>query len=337
MEDNRNFLSLRSLLLLITLPIFLIQCINDHAEEKTAGIVSDYGDLRFEGTYLLNEHNDTVSLEGMSMFWHQWGEGKDYYNYDCIKWLRDDWHCDVIRTAVAVEHGGYLEHPERTKKKIFRSIEDCIDLGIYVIVDWHSHSAENSTEKAIEFYSEVARRYGNSPNIIYEIYNEPLKVSWSNVVKPYLESVINEIRKHDPDNIIIVGSPQWSQKVDEASEDPLEDINIAYTLHFYAGTHKQWLRDMAQVALDKDLPLWVTEFGLCNADGNGDIDYEESERWFEFMEQYKMSWCKWSVSHKEETSSVLKPGASHRGNWEPEDLTKSGKIIRDKLISVNPR
>jgi len=271
------------------------------------------------------------------MFWHQWSEGDKYYNYDCIKWLRDDWHCEVVRAAVAVERGGYLEHPLKTKREIFRFIEDCIDLGVYVIVDWHSHEAENSTEKAIEFYSELAQRYGEYPNIIYEIYNEPLKVSWSGVVKPYLDLVIHAIRKYDPDNIIIVGSPQWSQKVDEASLDPIEGTNIAYTLHYYAGTHKQWLRDMAQVALDKGLPLWVTEFGLCNADGNGDIDYKESDLWFEFMEQYKISWCKWSVSHKMETSSILKPGTNHRGNWKPDDLTEPGKIIRDKLISVNPR
>jgi endoglucanase len=337
MKDKRRVLIPVFSGLLIALSFLLTQCNKDTAVEKTAGVVSDYGRLHIEDLYLFNEHNDTVSLEGMSMFWHQWSEGKHYYNYDCLKWLRDDWHCDVIRAAVAVERGGYLEHPVKTKRKIFRFVEDCIDLGLYVIVDWHSHTAENSTEKAIEFFSEIAQRYGDTPNVIYEIYNEPLNVSWSDVVKPYLDSVIFEIRKYDPDNIIIVGSPQWSQKVDEAAEDPIENTNIAYTLHFYAGTHKQWLRDMALVALDKGLPLWVTEFGLCNSDGNGPIDHEESELWFEFMEKYKMSWCKWSVSHKEETSSVLKPGACQKGNWKPGDLTESGKIMRDKLISVNPR
>ncbi|MBQ4796798.1 cellulase family glycosylhydrolase, partial [Pectobacterium versatile] len=108
---------------------------------------------------------------------------------------------------------------------------------MYVIIDWHSHSAENNRSEAIRFFQDMARKYGNKPNVIYEIYNEPLQVSWSNTIKPYAEAVISAIRAIDPDNLIIVGTPSWSQNVDEASRDPINGKNIAYTLHFYAGTH----------------------------------------------------------------------------------------------------
>ncbi|MBN1950205.1 MAG: glycoside hydrolase family 5 protein [Bacteroidales bacterium] len=300
------------------------------------GIVSEYGQLRYEGIYLLNEKGRRVSLEGMSLFWHQW-EGGKYYNYDCLKWLRDDWHCDIIRAAIAVERGGYLEKPEHTEKLIFELIESCIDLDLYVLVDWHSHEAEKAPEAALEFFTKVARRYGDKPNVIYEIYNEPLQVDWTKDVKPYLDTVVSAIRNIDPDNIIILGTTQWSQNVDSASLNPVDATNIAYTLHYYAGTHQEWLRKKAQVAIDSGIPLWVSEFGMCNADGDGPIDYEESQRWFDFMEKYGISWCKWSVVEKSETSAALQPEAGPGGGWSEDVLTESGKFIRDKIRKVNPR
>ena len=212
-------------------------------------IVDNHGQLAVDGKFIADQYGDTVTLEGMSLFWSQWIH--KYYNYETLKWLRDDWHCEVIRAAMAVKPNGYLDHPGREMRKVVKVIEACIDLGLYVIVDWHSHTAESETEQAVAFFSEIARRYGDKPNIIYEIYNEPLVVSWDEVVKPYHEKVIAAIRAYDPDNIIIVGSPFWSQDVDKAALNPIKGKNIAYSLHFYAATHKQWLRDKAQIAIDK--------------------------------------------------------------------------------------
>jgi endoglucanase len=297
-------------------------------------VADNYGQLRIEGPFVLNEHNDTVTLEGMSFFWSQW-MGK-YYNYDCVKWLRDDWHCDVVRAAIAVEHNGYIEKPEKELEKITTVINAAVDLGMYIIVDWHSHVAHIETDAAVGFFSEIARLYGNKPNIIYEIYNEPLQVSWDTIVKPYCEKVIAAIRQFDPDNIIIVGTPTWSQDVDIASRNPLSDKNIAYALHYYAGTHSQWLRDKADIAIENGLALWVSEFGTCNASGSGAIKYDELELWFRYLDKHKISWCNWSVADKKETASILKPRADKKGNWPNEKITESGLLIREKIRGRNP-
>jgi endoglucanase len=303
-------------------------------EPEMRRITDRYGQLHISGPYIMNEHSDTVSLEGMSFFWSQW-IGK-YYTYDCVKWLRDDWHCDVVRAALAVENGGYLQHPEKEKKKITNVIEAAIDLGIYVIVDWHSHTAQNNTDEAVQFFSDLALRYGDHPNVIYEIYNEPLQVSWDTIIKPYCEKVISAIRKYDPDNIVIAGTPSWSQDVDVAAKNPLTDKNVAYALHFYAGTHTQWLRDKADYAIEHGLALWISEFGTCNADGKGAIDYNGLNSWFNYANKHKLSWCNWSVADKKETASILKPRASVRGNWPEKMLTESGRLIREKLREKNP-
>ena len=292
-------------------------------------VVQRYGQLKVSGTKIKDMNGRPVTLRGMSLFWSQW-MGK-YYNDDCIRWLVNDWHCSVVRAAMGVDYGGYLQHPEKELKKVKKVIDASIELGIYVIVDWHSHSAEKEQQQAIQFFGQIASEYGNRPNIIYEIYNEPVTVSWDSVIKPYAGKVIAAIRQYDPDNIIIVGTPHWSQDVDKAANDPLKGSNIAYSLHYYASSHKQWLRDKAEYALNKGLALWVTEFGTCEANGNGPIDYKENEAWFAFMEKYGISYCNWSVADKKETASALKPHASARGGWTPKEISESGKMVRNKL------
>lgn len=325
-------------ILLIGLFFSVMYCACNKSENPVAAevkktIVSEMGQLHVEGIKLLDRQGQVAVLRGMSLFWSQW-IGK-YYNEQCIKWLRDDWNCTVVRAAVAVDYGGYLDNPAAEMQKAFNVIDACIKYGIYVIVDWHDHEAELHADQAKTFFRTIANKYGTMANVIYEIYNEPLQVSWSDVVKPYAEEVIAEIRKIDPDNLIIVGSPNWSQDVDIAALDPITDTNVAYSLHFYTGTHRQSLRDKAITAMDKGLPLFVNEWGLSEANGDGNIDYKETQIWMDFLDQYQLSWCTWSISDKEETSAALKPGAAAEGNWQNLDLSESGLFIREAIRERN--
>lgn len=299
-------------------------------------VVEKYGKLQVNGNYILGEKGDTVQLRGMSLFWSQWmGQ---YYNESCVKWLKDDWKCTVIRPAMGVEMGGYADNPYVEKEKAFAVIDAAISQGIYVVMDYHSHEAHLKPELAIKFFGEVARRYGNYPNLIYELFNEPLQDHrWEKDIKPYCLKVIAEIRKYDPDNLIVCGTRQWSQLVNEAAEDPIVDVNVAYTIHFYAGTHKKWLREECENAMSKGIALFCTEFGTCHASGDGSYSPEETKIWWEFLDKYKISWCNWSVADKLETASALQPGASGKGEWKPSQITASGKLIRSELILKNTK
>jgi endoglucanase len=271
----------------------------------------------------------------MSLFWSQW-IGK-YYNYDCVQWLRDDWNCTVVRAAMAVESGGYLFNPEVEKTKIRAVIDACIDLGIYVIVDWHDHHAQWHRDQSVAFFEELASEYGDRPNLIYEIYNEPLQVSWRDSIKPYCDTVVKHIRAIDPDNLILVGSSTWSQDVDLATIYPIIDTNVAYTLHFYSATHKQSLRSKATTALGRGYAIFVSEFGTCESSGSGFLDSLETETWMTFMNNNKISWCNWSIADQVETSAALLPNASSTGGWLLTDLTRSGYFIRKKIKEENER
>ncbi|SHO57394.1 cellulase family glycosylhydrolase [Vibrio quintilis] len=263
------------------------------------------------------------SFSGNSLFWsnNKWG-GEKFYTADVVKMLKDDWDSSIVRASMGIqEEGGYLDDPEGNKAKVERVVKAAIDNDMYVIIDWHSHHAEDNPNEAIAFFKEMATKYGDKPNVIYELYNEPLQISWSNVIKPYAESVISEIRKIDPDNLIVVGTPTWSQDVDVASQDPIDGTNIAYTLHFYAGTHGQYLRDKATTALNNGIALFVTEWGAVNADGDGDVAEQATNTWVSFMKQHNLSNANWALNDKKEGASTFLPDTM--------DLTASGKKVKE--------
>jgi endoglucanase len=135
------------------------------------------------------------------------------------------------------------------------------------------------------------------------------------------------IRAVDPDNLIVLGTPNYSQDVDLAAADPLAGTNLLYTLHFYACTHGQFLINKANTALSMGLPLFVTEFGATPADGgvvrNGDNNVCEPETnvWFDWMAQNNISGASWKLDQCTDSSCILTADAPVDGPWTDNYLT----------------
>ena len=326
-----NVLRIFSPVILLVLFAPMAQCQKHAKVVKELTAVERFGALQVKGNLITGKDGKPAQLYGMSFFWSQW-MGK-YYNESTVQWLKKDWNCTIIRAAMGIESGGYLAHREAEKKKVTTLIDAAIKEGLYVIVDWHDHHGEQHVNESKTFFAEIAQRYGHLPNVIYELYNEPLNVSWSEVLKPYHQSVIDTIRYYDKDNLIVCGTPTWSQDVDKAAADPIHDPNVAYTLHFYAGTHKQSLRDKATAALDNGIAIMITEYGTTEATGNGPVDEAETKVWFDFMDRYHLTGCNWSVADKNESSAALKPGASVQGDWKDNEVNASGLLVRKKIKS----
>ena len=226
--------------------------------------------------------------------------------------------------------GGYIQDPEFALDCMTKVIDAAIENGIYVIIDWHSHTIK--TNEAIDFFEKMATKYKTYPNIIYEIFNEPERDSWQDI-KTYSEEVIKAIRAIDPNNIILVGSPHWDQDVHLVADNPIEGYNnIMYTLHFYAATHKDELRKRGDYAIKKGIPLFVSECAGMEATGDGLINYEEWQKWLDWMKSNSISWVAWSIADKNETCSMIQKTASSWGEWCEADLKEWGKVIKEELI-----
>lgn len=316
--------------------IALFSFFTPSAFAQSQTVVQKYGQLRVQGNRIVDQNGNAVQLRGMSLYWSQWVP--KYWNANTVRWLRDDWKITVIRCAMAVNGNtdGYLVNPTAERAKVIAVVDAAIQLGIYVIIDWHDHTASDHRSQAQAFFADMAQRYGNTPNVLYEVWNEPLGVSWSGVIKPYHQALVSTIRQHDPDNIIICGTRNWSQEVAEAAANPVSGSNIAYTLHFYANSHKQSLRDKAQSALNQGAALFVTEYGTTDATGKGTVNSAETRTWWSFLDQNKVSHANWSVADIPEASAALISGASANGGWSLSQIKESGLLVRGELIAKAP-
>lgn len=288
--------------------------------------VKQYGTLSVKGTQLTASNGKPVVLHGMSFGWHNlWPR---FYNKGAVHELVRKWNCTVIRASMGIElnDSGYLKSPVQSEKLMRKVIDACIRENVYVIIDWHDHNLHEM--EAIDFFSRMAAAYGNNPHVIYEIFNEPDYESWP-AVKTYAEKVIAAIREKDTDNIILIGSPKWDQDIHLAAADPITGYsNLMYTMHFYAGTHKQWLRDRTDDAINKGLPVFISECAGMEASGDGPIDQQEWAAFVQWMDSRKLSWVAWSVSDKQETCSVLLPAARSTGKWKDAVVKEWGRLAR---------
>lgn len=298
-------------------------------ERWSVSPVEAYGRLQVCGARICGKGGKPVQLRGMSLFWSNsgWG-GEKFYDASVVETLADTWHATLIRAAMGIQGpGGYLGASSTNKARVKIIVDAAIAKGMYVLVDWHSHHLLQ--DEAVAFFTEMATAYAAVPNVIWEPFNEPVKQSWSGELKPYHEAVIAAIRKAGSQNLVVVGSPTWSQDVDVASADPItSDGNVAYTLHFYAGSHRQELRDKADRALQRGVALFVTEWGTCDSSAGGGVDDESSRRWTDWMDANVISSANWSLNDKQETASALGRGARIAGPWKDAQLSASGRWVK---------
>lgn len=294
--------------------------------------VDRMGQLRVEGIQLVDAYGQPAMLRGTSFGWHNFWPR--FYNDSCVNWLVTDWKVNVVRAAMGVgPTNSYLDNSSFGEHCVQTVVDAAIRNGVYVIIDFHSHKIHSSN--AIAFFTKMAERYKGCPNVIYEIFNEPDYYEWPEV-KGYTEQLITTIRTIDPHNIILIGSPHWDQDLHLVADEPIRGAtNIMYTMHFYAGTHRQWLRDRTDAAIDRGIPIFVSECAGMEATGDGPIDHEEWKAFLDWMELRKISWVVWSVSDKDETCSMLLPSAASTGSWVKSQMKEWGHICRETISRLN--
>lgn len=292
----------------------------------------NHGKLSVSGTQIVDANGNPFQLCGVST--HGIGWFPEYVNEESFRSLRDDFGANIVRLAMYTDEGaGYCTGGDRTKLKttVTNGVDYATDLGMYVIVDWHVlHDLDPNKYKddAKQFFDEISRQYADNENIIYEICNEPNGgTTWAQI-KSYALEVIPVIRANDPDAIIIVGTPNWSQNVDEAISNPISEYdNILYAVHFYADTHKDWLRGKVSLANDNGLAVIISEFGICDASGNGFNNIDEGNKWIEFLDQNKTGFIAWNLSNKNESSSLISSMCNKTSGWTYSDLSESGQWL----------
>ena len=291
---------------------------------------------------MVDQNGVPTQLRGASTHGMHWFP--QYVNQNAFQTLRDDWGINMVRLVCYprdIGSVGYLTGGDSTKQQLDTLIQNGVDyatkLGMYALVDWHVH-AYNPNEYLKEakiFFTKYATMYKDHDNVLYEICNEPTGTNWysgnGKDLYTYCSEVIKTIRDIDPDAIIICGTNTWSQDVDQVAAKPMKALgyeNIMYTFHFYSATHKENLMEKVRLATKDGTPIFVTEFGICSADGNGSYDTENADRWIALLDELNISFACWSYSNCNEKSAYFKSSCSNAGgDWTADDLTTTGKWL----------
>lgn len=312
---------------------------------------------------LCDKDGNPIQLRGMSTHGLQWYP--EIINNNAFAALSKDWGCNVIRLAMYVAEGGYSKDPETIKKRLIDGIDFAIANDMYAMVDWHVLTPGDPNadvyKGAMDFIKEISQKYPNDPHIIYELANEPSPndpgvtndaAGWAKV-KSYAEPIIKMLRDSGNKNLVIVGSPNWSQRPDLAADNPINDNNTIYTIHFYSGTHKTStdstdrgnIMSNARYALEHGVAVFCSEWGSSEASGNNGPYLKEADEWLEFLNANNISWINWSLTNKNETSGSFIPFISGTSDatslnpgddqvWSPKELSVSGEYARARIKGI---
>lgn len=291
--------------------------------------VERHGRLTSVNGKVVNQYGAIPQLNGMSMFWSQW-MGK-YWNADVINWFVSDWKVTVIRAAMGVNQGGYLENPDAEKAKMVAVIDAAIKNGIYVICDWHIEGQnKGNVDRSKDFFTQMSSKYGSYKHVLCEGWNEPTQQDWSSEIKPYHQQILQTIRAHSQ-TLYIAGSSTWSQDAEKACGDKITGDNVAYTLHFYVASHGADLRGRAENAMNNGCALFITEWGTCEASGNGRVDTGSVTQWLDWAKSHGIGTANWGFEDKAESCAALSPNAASNGGWNDGQLSESGRFVRGYL------
>lgn len=307
-------------------------------------VFGKHGALHVEGSKLKDSNNQNVQLRGIST--HNIAIYPEYINKELITQFVDEYGITVFRLAMYTGEAdgfpGYANETPENKIKLeelmMKGVKLCAELGIYCLVDWHilfDYNPKMYMKEAVTFWKKMCPLLSEYDNVIYEICNEPNMnlntmdnaCPWDDIYE-FAETIIPVIKAIDPDNVIIVGTPTWSQDVDIAAKKPLKYENLMYALHFYADSHKEKIREKMREAIANGLPIFVTEFGICDASGNGAANLEETNIWLKELIENSISFIMWNLSNKAETSSMISEKCSKVSGFTDEDLTETGRCIK---------
>lgn len=301
--------------------------------------------LHVEDGKIKDNENNIVVLRGMST--HGLGWYPRFINANALQSLKER-GANIIRLAMYSDaNDGYLEEPYNLDF-MYIGIENAIAEDMYVIVDWHILKDNNPLdhmEEAIQFFKEIASQYGDRPNLIYEICNEPNgDTTWEDISK-YANEIIPVIRESAPEALIIVGTPKYSTGLKYSMEKPLDYDNLLYAYHIYVDVSVEdkpdyyWL----EKAVENNFPVFVSEWGIAyGMDSFQQQLTDEELEWqknalllapahhfLNYMEENDISWCGWALSNSHEIHAAIKENCNKVSDWKDEDLTPGGKLMFD--------
>ncbi len=271
--------------------------------------------LHVDGNLIKDPQGNTVILRGVSLIdigtTEEWEGGVSEMidrltNASDAQGSSPGWATKVVRLPVVPDDTA-LDSPSQYHAGSTAYYDDVLrpavdyarQKGLYAIIDWHyvdDTSSHRQTTAA--FWTDIAPRFANDSHVMFELYNEPINDGNWTEVRQDMQDWYDIVRDAAPQNLVLVGTPNWCQLVGASATQPIDGTNVAYVAHMYPQHWAQTsLRDEIATAAAAH-PVFVTEWGFQQ--GSNDIldgtitSYGAPFK--QFVEQQGVSWTAWCAS-----------------------------------------
>jgi endoglucanase len=291
----------------------------EDADSSTALPPKDLPWLHVEGNEIKNEQGDTVVLRGISTVDLGTTDGYPGEAIGMIDRLTDKidpqgdspgWYTSVIRLAIYPADSPDTKSPFTYSPSnhlfydlLLRPVVDrCRQRGVYAIIDWHYIGDTNAHQDTTnQFWADMAARFASDSHVLFELFNEPVNRTggWTSV-RADMQAWYDTVRASAPDNLVLVGTPEWCQKVGDTADTPITGTNVAYVSHVYP-MHFGWSYVLDGIRKAKAAsPVFMTEWGF-QSDSTSNIvkgtitSYGTPFK--QFVEELGLSWTAWCASY----------------------------------------
>ncbi len=267
--------------------------------------------IKVQGNKFITEDGKTILFRGMSISDPDKVERQGHWNKAHFEQVKE---MGAMIVRIPVHPVAWRERtPEKYLELLDEAAEWCTDLGMYIIIDWHSIGNlgmelfqnpmyNTSKPETYLFWRTISQHFtGNNTVAFYEIFNEPTiyrgelgSLPWSEW-KKINENIISLIRAFDTETIPLVAGLDWAYDLSPLRDDPINAKGIAYVTHPYSFKRSQpwepkWEENFGFAA--DQYPVVATEFGLFTDPGAaGDEDY--GNRIINYLEGRGISWMCW--------------------------------------------
>jgi endoglucanase len=298
--------------------------------------------IRVEGNKFVNKEGKTILFRGLSISDPDKIERQGHWNKAHFEKVKET---GAMIVRIPVHPVAWRDRtPQKYLELLDQAAEWCTDLGMYIIIDWHTIGNlemelfqnpmyNTSKQETYQFWRTIAEHFrGNNTIAFYEIFNEPTTyrgqlgtITWAEW-KLINEKIIDLIRSFDNETIPLVAGFDWAYDLTPIINEPINALGIGYVTHPYSNKRSQpwepkWEENFGFAA--SKYPVVATEFGFGGFPGLKD-ENDYGNRIIDYLESKGISWMCW-VFDPEWGPRMLK-------SWDTYELTESGAFFKKAMM-----
>jgi len=229
--------------------------------------------LQAQGNRIVNNDGDTIHLHGVMPSDPARLDSQDMFDEKFYTQIRIA-GANVIRLAVHPPY--WVDDADYLWRYVDPVVNWAGENGMYVIIDWHyignieTGGGDEMPDITIppkkltfEFWMAVATYFKDTPNVIFDLWNEPAGGISAETWQRNATEIIQLIRTQGAQQLVLIGGLEYARDLSWVLEIPFQDDNVAYAVHIYPA-HSRVMWDTWFGDVSEEYPVVASEWGYMD-------------------------------------------------------------------------